>query len=111
MRTGETFQSDLLVGSVSISCISRESVEADQLGHLVFNSFKFFSRTLRSIGFFSIKSLNIGSEVLVEQEGSDDKTWITPITITASIQERWSLDPKTARRLEEVITQGLAFDV
>jgi len=108
-KGGQTYN-DLLTGSLSISCISREGVEAENIAHLVFNSFKFFSPTLRKQGFLTIKSLNIGAETLVEQEGSSDETYIVPIYITAQVQERWSLAPEVARRLEEVIVDGLSFD-
>jgi hypothetical protein len=107
MRTGSYTFNDLLTGSVALSCVSREGVEAEQLGHLVFNSFKFFRPVLQQYGFFSIKSLNIGGEMLVEQEGSDDKTYIVPVTISALIQDRWVLEPTTAKRLEKIIITNL----
>lgn len=110
-RTRETFYNDLLVGSLSISCISNQGIEAEQIAHLVFNSFKFFNSVLRKHGFFSVKSLNIGAESLVEQEGSSDETYIVPVYITAQIQERWSLEPKAARVLEDIIVQGLQAEV
>jgi len=105
MRTGDTTYNDLLVGSLSISCISREGIEAEQIAHLVFNSFKFFTPTLRKRGFFTIRSLNIGGESLVEQEGSSDETYIVPIYITAQVQERWTLSTDAARKLEDILTE------
>ena len=107
---GAQYMSDMLIGSLTIACMSREGIEAEQIAHLVFNSFKFFSPTLRKQGFFSIKSLNIGAETLVEQEGSSDETWIVPITITAQLQERWSLHPDAARMLEGILVERLSFD-
>ena len=109
-RTGETTYNDLLTGSLSVSCISREGIEAENIAHLVFNSFKFFNSTLRKNGFFTIKSLNIGAETLVEQEGSSDEMYIVPIYITAAVQERWTLSPEVARQLEGIIVEGLSFD-
>jgi len=110
MRAGSITYNDLLVGSLSISCIAREGIEAEQIAHLVFNSFKFFTPTLRKRGFFSIKSLNIGGESLVEQEGGNDETYIVPIYLTAQIQERWSLSEDAARTLEGIIIKGLSFE-
>ncbi len=103
MRTGNYVMNDLLTGSVAFSCFSREGVEAEQIAHLVFNSFKFFSPELRKYGFFTIKSLNIGAETLIEQEGSDDKTSMVPIYVTAQIQDRWRLEETAARKLEKII--------
>jgi len=107
MRTGASTFNDLLTGSVAFSCISREGIEAEQLAHLVFNSFKFFQPALRKFGFHSIKSLNIGGESLVEQEGSDDKTYIVPVYLTALIQDRWVLENTAAKNLEKVLVEQL----
>ena len=52
MPTGKHVFSDLITGSVAFSCISREGIEAEQLAHLVFNSFKFFRPVLQKYGFF-----------------------------------------------------------
>jgi len=102
-KTGNTTFNDLLTGSVAFSCISREGIEAEQIAHIVFNSFKFFRPILQQYGYFSIKSLNVGAESLIEQEGSDDKTTVVPVYITAQIQDRWTLSEKTSRVLQKII--------
>lgn len=107
MTTGNYTFNDLLTGSLALSCISREGVEAEQIGHLVFNSFKFFRPVLQKYGFFSIKSLNMGAETLVEQEGADDRTTIVPIYISALIQDRWVMDDTAARKLRQVIIEHM----
>lgn len=109
MPTGDRVYSDLLNGSISISCISNQGIEAEQIAYLVLNSFKFFTPTLRKRGFFTIKSLNIGGESLVESEGSTDETYIVPIYVTAQIQERWGLSDTVARKLEKLIIEGLSI--
>ena len=106
-RTGKTTSSDLLTGSVALSCISREGVEAEQVAHIVFNSFKFFRPVLQKFGFFNIKSLNIGAEALIEQEGTDDKTTVVPVYITAQIQDRWTLEETAARKLQQIVISTL----
>lgn len=105
--TGNFTFNDLLIGSVALSCISREGIEAENLGHLVFNSFKFFRPILQKYGYFSIKSLNISGETLVEQEGSDDKTTVVAVYVTAMIQDRWTLDEVSARKLKQIIVETL----
>lgn len=107
MTTGKTTFNDLLIGSVAFSCISREGVEAENLAHLVFNSFKFFRPVLQKQGFFTIKSLNIGAETLVVQEGANDDLYIVPVYITAQIQDRWTLDEIAARKLEAIIIETM----
>lgn len=105
--TGNTTFSDLLTGSVAFSCLSREGTEAEQLAHLVFNSFKFFRPVLQKYGFFTIKSLNIGGESLVVQEGDNDDLYIVPVFVTAQIQDRWTLKDDAGRRLEKIIIEIL----
>lgn len=101
--TGKTTFNDLLTGSVAFSCFSREGTEAEQIAHLVFNSFKFFRPILQKSGFFSIKSLNIGAESLIVQDGDNDDLYMVPVFVTAHIQDRWSLDDKAAKELKQII--------
>lgn len=105
ITTGNYTMNDLLTGSVAFSCISREGTEAEQLAHLVFNSFKFFRPVLQKQGFFTIKSLNIGGESLVVQEGDNDDLYVVPVFVTAQIQDRWTLSNDAARKLEQVIIE------
>jgi hypothetical protein len=107
MTTGSHTFSDLLTGSVAFSCISREGTEAEQLAHMVFNSFKFFRPVLQKQGFFTIKSLNIGGESLVVQEGDNDDLYVVPVYVTAQIQDRWTLRDDAARKLEKIIIEML----
>lgn len=108
--TGNYTFKTLLSGSVALSCISREGIEAEQIGHLVFNSFKYFRPILQRYGFFTIKSLNIGAETLIEQEGADDKTTAVPVYVSALIEDRWTLSDKAARKLEKIVISHV-FDV
>lgn len=105
MPTGKTTFNDLLTGSVAFSCFSREGTEAEQIAHLVFNSFKFFRPVLQKRGFFSIKSLNIGAESLVVQDGDNDDLYMVPVYVTAHIQDRWSLNNEAAQELKKIIIE------
>lgn len=104
-KTGKTTFNDLLTGSIAFSCISREGTEAEQIAHLVFNSFKFFRPVLQKLGFFSIKSLNIGGESLIVTDGDHDDLYLVPVFISASIQDRWSLKQTDARKLEKILIE------
>lgn len=107
MTTGNQTFNDMLTGSVAFSCISREGIEAEQIGHIVFNSFKFFRPILQKYGYLTIKSLNIGAEQLVEQEGQDDRTTIVPVFVTAQIQDRWTLESNIERKLRKIIVETM----
>lgn len=100
---GSSTYTDLIPCSMAFSCFSREGTEAEQLAHIVFNSFKFFSKVLREHGFFHIKSLNMGGESLVVQEGEDDDLYLVPVYVSAQIQDRWTLEPKVAKNLKELV--------
>lgn len=107
IQTGNQTFSDLLTGSVAFSCISREGIEAEQIAHVVFNSFKFFRPVLQKYGYFTIKSLSMGGEQLIESEGADDKTTIVPVYITAQIQDRWTLQSNVERTLRKIIIETM----
>jgi len=107
MKTGATTFNDLLTGSVAFSCISREGVEAELIGQYVFDAFKFFRPVLQKYGYTTIKSLNIGAEQLVEQEGADDRTSIVPVFLTAQIQDRATLAPSVERKLRKIIIETM----
>jgi hypothetical protein len=107
--TGTQTMNDLLTGSVAFSCMSREGTEAENLAHIVFNSFKFFRPILQKHGFFSIKSMNIGGESLVYQEGDNDDLYLVPVYVTAQIQDRWTLSDEAARKLESIIIERLIY--
>ena len=103
MLTGKQTFNDLIIGSMAFSCFSREGTEAEEIAHLVFNSFKFFRPELQKYGFFTIKSLNIGSESLIVQDGTHDDLYSVPVYITAQIQDRWTLSNESAKKLRELI--------
>lgn len=105
-RTGQSEKTDLLQGSVGLSCISRYGLEADQLASDVFNLFKYFRTTLMKFGFFSVKSLSLGSEQLVEIEG-EPKLFLVSVLLECQIQDRWVLGPKAAADLRKIVVSGL----
>lgn len=107
ITTGSITFNDLITGSVAFSCLAREGYEAEQVAHIVFNSFKFFRPILQKYGYFTIKSLNIGGESLIEQEGSDDRLYMVPVYVTAQMQDRWTLSEETTRKLRKVIIETL----
>lgn len=102
--TGRHTFKELLAGSLALSCISREGVEAENIAHLVFNSFKYFRPILQKYGYFTIKSLGIGGESLVEIEGSTDMMVVVPITVSAMIEDQWILEETASRRLQKIVT-------
>jgi hypothetical protein len=107
IATRKTTFNDLLTGTVALSCLSREGLEAELIAHIVFNSFKFFRPILQKYGFFSIKSLNMGGSQLVAQEGDNDDLHIVPVYIQAHIQDRWVLSDEAERKLRKIIIETM----
>lgn len=107
MRTGDYTFNDMLIGSLSLNVFSREGIEAEQIAHIVFNSFKAFKPVLRRYGYFTIKSMGLGGESLIEQSGSNDETYAVPINVTAMIQDRWVLSDSAARTLKRIIVETM----
>jgi hypothetical protein len=91
---------------VGLSCISRVGLEADQIASDVFNLFKYFRTTLMKFGFFSVKSLSLGSEQLVEVDG-EPKLFLVPVMIECQVQDRWVLEPKSAAELRKIVLDEL----
>ena len=101
--TGSYTFKELLTGSLALSCVSREGIEAEQIAHLVFNSFKYFRPVLQKYGYFQIKSLSIGGESLVEIDGSNDMMVVVPIMISAMIEDQWTLEETAAKQLRKIV--------
>lgn len=107
LPTNTTVLNNILNGSVALNCISREGIEAERLAQLVFNSFRYFSLELRKYGFFTINSINIGAESLIESSGSEEETTLVPVYINASVQERYALEETASRKLRQIVIEFL----
>ena len=104
--TGSRTSTDLINGTVGFSCLSRVGLEAEQIASDVFHLFKFFRPTLRKLGFFTIKSMNIGPEQMVDVQG-EPKLFLVSVLMQCQVQDRWILEPKSAAELKRVVVQGL----
>ena len=49
----------------------------------------------------------MGGEALVDSEGTNDKTYVVPIYVTAQIQDRWTLENTAAKRLQKIVIESL----
>lgn len=105
-RTGEKQYTDMIVASVGFSCLSRVGLEAERLASEVFSLFKFFRPTLQKYGYFTVRSMNIGSEQLIDVQG-EPKLFLVPVSLTCQVQDRWLLEPESAAKLKRVVIQGL----
>jgi len=69
--TGDTTYADLVPASVTINCISKNGVEAEELASIVMNALTLFKRELRAEGLHQVNRLSIGQEVTLRKDVSD----------------------------------------
>jgi len=111
MRTGERTYLDLIKGTVTLSCFSKQGLEAEEIAGIVFEGFQTFRDVLRKLhqrgrlmpqhlGFFKVESSMMGEEALVKSDSRPDLS-VVPVAIAATVQRRWSLRPN-ARKLRGI---------
>ena len=111
MRTGERTYLDLVRGTITLSCFSREGLVAEEIAGIVFESFQTFRDVLRKLhprgrlmpqhlGFFRVESMQMGEEALVKSDSKPDLS-VVPVAVAATVQRRWSLRPN-ARKLQGI---------
>lgn len=106
-RTGQEKRTDMLNGSVALNCLSRVGLEAEQIASDVFNLFKVFRTTLTKFGFFTVSSMSIGPEQLIEAQGEAD-LFMVSVLVQCQLQDRWMLEPKSAAELRKIVLETLA---
>lgn len=115
IQTGERVYTDLVRGSAVLSCFARQGVEAEDIAGYLFESFQALRDVLRKIarqgsmvphhlGFFKIEATNMGEEALVKSDSRAEIS-VVPVAISATVQRRWSVTPRNARKLQNVVTR------
>ena len=110
LKTDARTYTDLVRGSVILSCFSRSGLEAEDLAGYLFESFQAFRDVLRKIarrgimvsnhlGFFRIEATNMGEEALVQSDSRPGIS-VVPVAILAHVQRRWLVKPRRARKLQ-----------
>ena len=108
-RTGTEARTDLLQGSLALNCLSGVGLEAESIASDVMNLFKSFKSTLTKFGFFTVRSMQIGPEQLIEARGEAD-LFMVSVLVQFQVQDRWILEPKSAAELRKVVLEGFAED-
>ncbi len=89
--TGARTYSDLLQSDLTVNCFSREGLEAELLGNIVFQSLQFFAKVIRErTKVFEVNSVVLGREALVQSDSKIDLT-VVPVGIGILWQDRWKL--------------------
>lgn len=112
LRTGRRIYTDLVAGSVVLSCFSRTGTEAEDIAGYLFESFQALRDVLRKLasrgimrashlGFFRIEAAQMGEEALVKG-GVRPEVSVVPVAIQARVQRRWSVEPQGKQKLRTV---------
>jgi len=115
MRTDTRIHTDLVQGSVVLSCFSRHGLEAEDIAGYLFEAFQVLRDVLRKVarrgimvphhlGFFTIEATNLGEEALVKSDSRPDMS-VVPVAIRARIQRRYSVTPKNTRKLRDIVVR------
>ena len=109
---------DLINGSFSCTCMDREGLVAEQIGHVCFAFFQFFRRMLRDRrkGIHDVTSVVLGEELAAQTDSRIDVA-VVPVQIGLMFQWKWELrqnapvfrelDIRTRQRNGEILTQFL----
>ena len=106
-RTGAVTYTDLVRGSVTMSCFSMVGMEADEIAGYLFEGLQSFRQVLRNssnqgriishnMGFFKIEALSMGEEALVKGDSKPNLS-VVPVAIAAMAQRRWVVTPASEK--------------
>jgi hypothetical protein len=90
LKTGRKVHADLQTGSVTIHCFCEaRSLEAEELGSLIFEFFNCLDDRLRKYGMFQIRAAELGVETQVVL-GAEERILLVPLTIVAQWSRAWA---------------------
>ena len=92
---------DVMSGTVGISCFSRESLEADRIANIVFDSFKMFQHVLKQYGYLEIKTASVGSKAKIKSDARPE-LYVVPVMVQASVTRNWKVKYQTPVKLENI---------
>lgn len=109
--TGKETHTDLLAGSFTINCISREGLEAERLAVIVARAIRYYRNLLQKAGFFHIGTLvQVGSESppgSLVSGGSEEDFVNVPVSLPVYYQESWTNTP-VAETLNKITLTAFA---
>jgi hypothetical protein len=96
--------SDILSGTVGVSCFSREPLEADRIANICFGAFKKFRTVLRQQGYLMIRSAQVGQRAMIKKDVRPE-LYVTPVMIESQVTENWTVSRLGPVKLKEIITK------
>jgi len=112
MRTDRRVHTDLIRGSVVLSCFSRMGLEAEDIAGYIFEGFQEIRDVLRKmasrgimvsshLGYFKIEATSMGEEALVKSDSRPELS-VVPVAIEVMVQRRWAVTPRDGRKLQDI---------
>lgn len=95
---------DIVDGTVSVNCFSRERLEADRIANICSDSIKMFREVLNKFGFLSIRSTHVGQPGLIRADAVP-VLWVVPVMIEAQVTKNWNKDIVDPVKLRQILIQ------
>jgi hypothetical protein len=88
-------RTDLVQGAFNCTCMSRQGLEAENIGHMVFAFFTYFKSVLRDSvkGIHDIQGVVLGEEMIAKSD-SDVEVSVVPVQLSLLLQWSWLLEQK-----------------
>lgn len=105
MKTGRKTHIDLQSGSAIINCFSEgRSLEAEELGGLIFEFFNDLDDRLRKFGLFQVHAAELGEEAQIIV-GGEERILLVPVMIVAQWQRSWATQENAPTDLARALLQ------
>jgi hypothetical protein len=90
-------------GSVSISCFSREELEADRMAEVCASAIESLRDVVQRFGFLEIKAASIGQRGIVRQEAGKGTLAVTPVMLRVQITKNYNREKVDQAKLRHHI--------
>lgn len=101
LSSGSRVYSDIMNGTVGVSCFAREELEADRIANIVFDSVKMYQHVLKKYGYLEIKSAQVGSRAKIKSDARPE-LYVVPVLIQAALTRNWVVKYDTPVKLKDI---------
>ena len=102
LSIGKQRFADITSGTVSVSCFSRNDLEADRIAGICSDSVKMFRPVLQRLGFLTIHAAQIGQRGMVKSDAIPD-LFVVPVVIQTEVTKNWNLEKVDPVQLRKII--------
>lgn len=96
--------SDIIEGTVGISCFARELRESSAIANICFGAFKKFQTVLRQQGYLLIKSTQVGQTAKIKSDVRPE-LFVTPVMVRIQLTQNWTVTKAAPVKLQKFETE------